>query len=73
VSTTADGWCDFNDIEDGNAVTVLLEHCTVYPMVGEPYTMGDGDGNWCRGHVESFNGWIARVRLDLTTWHNAGE
>lgn len=71
MSTTADGWADFNDISDGNLLSILMRHCNTYPVLGASYTLGDGDGNWCVGRVESVGRSVAHVRLDLTTWHNA--
>lgn len=70
MTTTADGWTDFNGISDGNLITVLLRHCHAYPVPGKRFTLGDGDGNWCVGSVQAVHDKVAYVRLDLTTWHD---
>lgn len=72
MTTTADGWTDFHGIRDGNLVAVSLRQCATYPQLGKRFTLGDGEGNWCVGQVESVDLTIAYVRLDLTTWRSAG-
>lgn len=73
MPTTADGWADFNDIDSRGVVTVLLKHCNAYPQVTYPFTLGDGEGNWCQGVVVEVGQKTARIRLHLDTWRNAGE
>lgn len=69
--TTAELWADFNDIRDGNEVTVSLRHCNVMVRVGGTYSVGDGEGNWCLGTVQWVGDSYLVAQLDLTTWHNA--
>ena len=72
MPTAADGWTDFNDIENGT-VRVLYRHCINTPHMNKPFSVGDGEGNWCQGVVVGVGDTFFTVKLDLVTFRNVDD
>jgi hypothetical protein len=68
---------DFNAVRQGDLLTASLRYAVPpfgleLPVVGQLIRVEDGEGNSCWGRVEDLAPPLVRVRLDWTTWRDAG-
>jgi hypothetical protein len=68
---------DFNSVRQGDLLTASLRYAVPpfgleLPVVGQLIRVEDGEGNSCWGRVEDLAPPLVRVKLDWTTWRDAG-
>jgi hypothetical protein len=68
---------DFNAVRHGDLLTTSLRFAVPpygleVPVPGQLIRVEDGEGNSCWGTVEDVSPPLVRVRLDWSTWRDAG-